>query len=319
MVLSPLAHWDAVWFLGIADTGYDSADSPRTAFFPLYPLLTRGVAELGGGSQRGAADRRLPGLARGPARGAGAAVPAHRARARPPRRGAGGAAAVRVPGVAVPGRALLREPVPALLGGRVLRRAHGQLGVGGGRGRRGLGHPQRRPAPAAAAGADLPLRPAGGPAGRAAGRCARAAGWSRCGRCTRSAATPRGSRSRRSAWWPTPPGWASRTATRWRSSARRTSGAGSSPGRWWASGTGRWRRSTGARQLLSGSTETVYFEQAGGDPMRVAAINLMLFGFLCFGAGGRGGGAAAAAVRLRRLRGRGADAAAELPGRARSR
>jgi hypothetical protein len=36
----------------------------------------------------------------------------------------------------------------------------------------------------------------------------------------------------------------------------------------------------GARQLLSGSREPVYFTQAGGDPFRVAGINLMLFGFL---------------------------------------
>ena len=49
-VLSPLAHWDAVWYLRIADSGYPSADSPRVAFFPLYPLLTRGLAGVGGGS-----------------------------------------------------------------------------------------------------------------------------------------------------------------------------------------------------------------------------------------------------------------------------
>ena len=49
-LLSPLAHWDAVWYLEIADSGYPSADSPRVAFFPLYPLLTRGLAEIGGGS-----------------------------------------------------------------------------------------------------------------------------------------------------------------------------------------------------------------------------------------------------------------------------
>lgn len=48
---SPLARWDAVWYLGIADSGYPSADSPRVAFFPLYPLLTRAVAQLGGGSE----------------------------------------------------------------------------------------------------------------------------------------------------------------------------------------------------------------------------------------------------------------------------
>ncbi|HEX2234113.1 MAG TPA: hypothetical protein VHG69_12210, partial [Thermoleophilaceae bacterium] len=38
----------------------------------------------------------------------------------------------------------------------------------------------------------------------------------------------------------------------------------------------------GARQLLSGSQEPVYFEAAGGDPFRVGAVNLMLLGFLAF-------------------------------------
>jgi len=38
----------------------------------------------------------------------------------------------------------------------------------------------------------------------------------------------------------------------------------------------------GIRQLVSGSSETVYFERAYGDPFRVAAINLMLFSFLVF-------------------------------------
>jgi len=51
MLLSPLARWDAVWYLSIADSGYGEGESPRTAFFPLYPLLARGVAELGGGSR----------------------------------------------------------------------------------------------------------------------------------------------------------------------------------------------------------------------------------------------------------------------------
>jgi len=45
----PLARWDAVWFLTIANRGYDGADSPRHAFFPLYPLLSRGLGQLGGG------------------------------------------------------------------------------------------------------------------------------------------------------------------------------------------------------------------------------------------------------------------------------
>ncbi len=48
-VLAPLARWDSVWYLRIADSGYgDSA--PRAAFFPLYPLLVRAVATPFGAS-----------------------------------------------------------------------------------------------------------------------------------------------------------------------------------------------------------------------------------------------------------------------------
>jgi hypothetical protein len=39
ILFSPLARWDAVWYLGIADDGYDGG--PDAAFFPLYPLLVR--------------------------------------------------------------------------------------------------------------------------------------------------------------------------------------------------------------------------------------------------------------------------------------
>jgi Mannosyltransferase (PIG-V) len=42
-LLAPLARWDAVWYLSIAHTGY-GGDSARAAFFPLYPLLVRGLA-----------------------------------------------------------------------------------------------------------------------------------------------------------------------------------------------------------------------------------------------------------------------------------
>ncbi|HEX2234132.1 MAG TPA: mannosyltransferase family protein, partial [Thermoleophilaceae bacterium] len=49
VVLSPLARWDAVWYLRIADSGYGEAPA-RVAFFPLYPLLVRAAGELGGGS-----------------------------------------------------------------------------------------------------------------------------------------------------------------------------------------------------------------------------------------------------------------------------
>ena len=51
LLFSPLARWDSVWYLAIANLGYGDVDSPRTAFFPLYPLLTRGLGQLGGGSE----------------------------------------------------------------------------------------------------------------------------------------------------------------------------------------------------------------------------------------------------------------------------
>ena len=42
-LLSPLARWDSVWYLGIAHSGYGGASS---AFFPLYPLLVRVAATV---------------------------------------------------------------------------------------------------------------------------------------------------------------------------------------------------------------------------------------------------------------------------------
>jgi hypothetical protein len=51
-VLAPLARWDSVWYLRIADSGYQG-DPARAAFFPLYPLLVRGVGTLFGGSHAG--------------------------------------------------------------------------------------------------------------------------------------------------------------------------------------------------------------------------------------------------------------------------
>lgn len=44
LLVAPAARWDATWFLAIAHDGY--ADAARAAFFPLYPLLARGL--LGG-------------------------------------------------------------------------------------------------------------------------------------------------------------------------------------------------------------------------------------------------------------------------------
>ena len=49
-LLAPLARWDAVWYLRIADSGYGDS-TPRAAFFPLYPLLVRSAAAPVGGSE----------------------------------------------------------------------------------------------------------------------------------------------------------------------------------------------------------------------------------------------------------------------------
>jgi hypothetical protein len=39
LLAAPFARWDSVWYLAIADGGYD--DAGREAFFPLYPLVVR--------------------------------------------------------------------------------------------------------------------------------------------------------------------------------------------------------------------------------------------------------------------------------------
>jgi hypothetical protein len=44
LLLSPARRWDSGWFLSIALGGYDVPE-PRTAFFPLYPLMIRIVGE----------------------------------------------------------------------------------------------------------------------------------------------------------------------------------------------------------------------------------------------------------------------------------
>jgi hypothetical protein len=46
-VLEPWAHWDGVWFIRIAADGY-GAHGQSQAFFPLYPILVRGVAVVTG-------------------------------------------------------------------------------------------------------------------------------------------------------------------------------------------------------------------------------------------------------------------------------
>src|SRR3954463_9939921 len=38
-LVAPLARWDSVWYLAIANDGYPADDPRRAAFFPPYPLL----------------------------------------------------------------------------------------------------------------------------------------------------------------------------------------------------------------------------------------------------------------------------------------
>jgi hypothetical protein len=42
LLAAPFARWDSVWYLAIAHSGYDH-EAARTAFFPLYPLVLRGL------------------------------------------------------------------------------------------------------------------------------------------------------------------------------------------------------------------------------------------------------------------------------------
>jgi hypothetical protein len=48
LLAAPAARWDAAWYLVIARYGYlPGLAPPRSAFFPLYPLGIRGIAEIG--------------------------------------------------------------------------------------------------------------------------------------------------------------------------------------------------------------------------------------------------------------------------------
>jgi hypothetical protein len=48
-LLAPLARWDAVWYLRVAESGYGESEA-RAAFFPLYPLAVRALATPFGAS-----------------------------------------------------------------------------------------------------------------------------------------------------------------------------------------------------------------------------------------------------------------------------
>jgi hypothetical protein len=47
-LVAPLGRWDSVWYLAIADGGYPASDARRPAFFPLYPWLVRVAGALTG-------------------------------------------------------------------------------------------------------------------------------------------------------------------------------------------------------------------------------------------------------------------------------
>jgi hypothetical protein len=42
-LVAPFAAWDSVWYLVIANDAY-AGEGPREAFFPLFPLLLKGLA-----------------------------------------------------------------------------------------------------------------------------------------------------------------------------------------------------------------------------------------------------------------------------------
>lgn len=49
LLVAPAARWDSVWYLTIAHSGYGTAEQhPQAAFYPLYPLLMRGLGWIVG-------------------------------------------------------------------------------------------------------------------------------------------------------------------------------------------------------------------------------------------------------------------------------
>ena len=258
VALSPLARWDAVWYLRIADGGYGDNEDARAAFFPLYPMLSRGVGQLGGGSE--------------------AAVLI---------------AAYLVSLAAFLGALyLLYRLVSLELGTRLARPALLLLAV----------FPASLYFGAPYSESLFLLMCVG------AFYSARTGQWALAGTCAAGAATTRSSgvllllplavlywqerrRLRPDVLWLAlgPLGLAAYAAylgvahgdalafTHVQEAWFREF-AGPFGGIWEAFVAA----FDGARQLLSGSKDTVYFEPAGGDPYRVAAMNLMLFGFLVF-------------------------------------
>ena len=244
-----LGRWDSVWYLAVAHDGYPGAGGPRTAFFPLYPLLVRRGGrrrDAAAGGRRARQHRVLRGRPRPPA-------PPVRARARAPRRARDRAGGRVLPGLALSLGRVRGEPLPR----RSRSPACSRRGRAGGPSAGALG--------ALAAGTRsaglvlvVPLavlwwtsrpRRAGDlacvaivPAGTAAF----------CGWLALRGGSALGPFEAQAAWY--------------RSFAGPFAGA-------WDGLVAAW---AGARQLLSGSREHVFFARAGGDPMAVARANLVL-------------------------------------------
>ena len=253
-VLSPLARWDSIWYLSIADSGYPDDAEARPAFFPLYPLVVRAVAVgAGPGAQLVAAYL----VSMAALLGALyllwrlAALELGRPLARP----------TLLLLVAFPASLFLGAPyaeslflllsVGAFYAARTGSWAWAGVLAGLASGTRSAGillllplailwfqQPGRRPAGAAW----LALAPAG------------LAGYA----LYLEIATGDGL-----AFLAVQEAWGRHFAGPF--------------GGVWEGLVAAW---DGLRQVLSGTTDVVYFEQAGGDPFRVAAQNLMLFGFL---------------------------------------
>ena len=311
---APLARWDAVWFLAIANARLRGGRLAAHAFFPLYPLLSRGLAELGGGS---AGALLIAAYAVSLAAFFAALVLLYRLAALELGRRAAG------PTVLL----LCVFPASLFFGAPYSESLFLLCSVGAFYAARTgswawAGVARRRASATRSAGCCCccrsrcmylygPRADAAAPAAEA-GSGARAAYRLRPTRC--------GWRSRRSGSSSTRPISGSPTATRCRSRTSRSSGTATSPGRWSAPGTARRAAFDGARQLLSGSRDDGLLRAVGGRSVpRRGARTSMLFGFLCFAL-------VAALGVLRRLpfaygalRRHRADAAALLPGRRRSR
>jgi hypothetical protein len=264
-LLSPLARWDAAWYLRIAESGYGGSDV-RAAFFPLYPLLVRAVAAPFGASPEALL---LAAYVVSLAAFLGALVLLHRLVSlelgRP---------------IAQPALLLLAVfPAAVFFGAPYSESLFLLLAVGA--------FYAARTGRWAWAGAAA----AGAAATRSSGvllLLPLAMLWWSSGR---GASAPRaGRRLRDAAWLLLAPlglaayaaflGLAEDDAWRFLDVQDAWSRELTVPlaGAWDGLGAA----IDGARQLLSGQTEVVYFEKAAGDPYRIAAINLMLFGSLVF-------------------------------------